>query len=102
MGAKDASDAMDWREQLLRAIAYRMVEMYGVEPEDARIQVRDVMKFGYNSEHLKLVADAALDMFRPVFGSVLPFLPQVASAVLMVVEKQNERGTEAEERLQAL
>jgi hypothetical protein len=97
-----ATEILDWREQLLRAIAYRMVELWGIEADEAREQVRDVMHHGYNSQHLKLVGEAAMDMFRPVFGAVLPILPGLASAVMQAVQQQNVRGAEAEERLQAL
>lgn len=102
MEENGATNVLDWREQLLRAVAYRMVEIDEVDAETAREYVRDVMKHGYNSGHLKPVGDAALSLFQPVVGTILPFIPQLVSVVLMLVEKQNERGEDTEHRLQAL
>lgn len=88
--------SMDWREQLLYAIAYRITEQKRVEPRIARGWVRDVVRKGGNSEHFADVAGAVQEMFTPVIGVVMPFLPHVMSVLFNVVQTENARGWETE------
>lgn len=90
---------LDWREQLLRAIAYRITERDSVEPDIARKWVRDVLKRGANSTYFSPVAEAVQEMFKPVVGNLLPFLPQVTRLVATVVEQENIRGSRAEAKI---
>lgn len=87
---------LDWREQLLRAIAYRITEQKGIEPDVTRAWVRDVMHRGPNSEHFRPVSEAIFEMFKPIAGHVLPFIPTIVRAVATTVEQENERGAQAE------
>lgn len=92
---------LDWREQLLRAIAYKITERQGVEPETTRNWVRDAMKRGASSEHFAPVAEAIQEMFQPLFGTFLPFVPHLVRTVATVVQQENIRGSRAEAKIQA-
>jgi hypothetical protein len=89
--------SLDWRGQLEWAIAYRMAEMYEIEPFHARMLVRDFLRHGPSgAEDPAKVSAAIISMFKPVVQVILPLLPQLASNVLVTVQTQNERGLSAE------
>jgi hypothetical protein len=92
---------MDWRDQFLYSIAYRITEMKGVEPVVARLWVRDVKMHGSNSEHFPAVFSAIVEMFLPLAGAFMPYVPHLVSAVATVVSQENQRGAAAEAQAKA-
>lgn len=91
---------LDWRGQLEFAIAYRIVESNNVTPDVARAMVRDFMRKGAQSEAPKMVQDAIISMFGPVLQSLIPLIPQFTSALMQIVQRQNERGLLAESHIE--
>lgn len=92
---------LDWREQLLRAVAYRITERERVEFDTGRVWVRDVMKHGANSKYFGSVSGAIQEMFTPLVGTFLPLVPQMVRVVTTIVEQENIRGSRAEVRILA-
>lgn len=95
----------DFREQLVIAVAYRLVEQprspHDRKPdaEQARRMVRDAMKRGTGSEYWEPVSKAAVGLFSPVLGILFPILPQITSVVIQAVQAENQRGIAAERDL---
>lgn len=96
----------DFREQLVSAIAYRMLEMWRTTKDDrpspvqARDMVRDAMKQGTASEHWGPVSKAATDMAQPLVGAFLPIISQITSALVIIVQAQNQRGEAIEQNFE--
>lgn len=92
----------DFREAMVSAVAYRMIEIWPQPKDDcpdgekARRMVRDAMKKGTGSRYWAEVSRASLDLLKPVLGVVLPVLPTITSAVIQVVQSENQRGEGAE------
>jgi len=91
-------NSLDWRGQLEWAIAYRIVEMQGIDPETARLLVRDFTKRGITgAKDPATVSQAIVSLFTPILQSIVPLLPQITSGIMTVVETQNQRGLSAEQ-----
>jgi hypothetical protein len=90
------STDLDFREQMLYAVAYRVSEMQKVRPIVARAWVRDVMKFGTVSRHWAEVSMALMEMMKPLIGTFLPMIPRIVQGVVMTVQQQNQRGWDSE------
>lgn len=91
---------LDFREQMLYAVAYRISEMKGVRPETARVWVRDVMKYGVTSTYYHPVSLAVMEMLKPLIGPILPLIPRITMNVVTLVQQQNQRGWDTEKSVE--
>lgn len=92
---------LDFREQMLYAIAYRVSEMCKVRPEIARNWVRDCTRRGTNGEHFEEVAKATFEMFQPFVGAIFPMVPTIVRGFVSTVQAENNRGWGAETKAEA-
>lgn len=86
----------DFRSNIEAAVAYRMVEIFAIPAEEARMRVRDFSIYGHNSPHEHEVLRAGYDLFKPVVSAAMPFLRSLMQATIVNVQDQIQRGEAAE------
>ena len=99
MDAREYAATLDWRERLVYAVAYRMHAQTGIPPLAARLQVRDFVRYGQNSQHATDVMRAGTELFGPILQAFMPVIQTLATAATQVVERETANGTAAEARL---
>lgn len=89
----------DWRDRMVRAVAYRMHSKTGIDHLQASVQVRNFMKHGVHSPNAGDVLLAMLDLYDAVIKAFIPVTSQVVSAMAQVTEREiiNGEAIEGEE-----
>lgn len=83
---------MDLPNQVVNAVAYRMHLRNGVDPQTARIQVRDFLSHGIESKHSINVMGAAQELYGQIIREVLSMMPSVVSVIKSISEAEIANG----------
>lgn len=78
--------------RVVNAVAYRMHLLSGVEPQTARLQVRDFLSHGIESKHSPHVISAAQELYGPVMRSALSMMPSIISVIKSITETEISNG----------
>lgn len=93
---------LEFREQMIYAIGYRLAENFAVTPVVGRLWVRHVMTYTVSSPHFKKVAEAAFEIYQPIIEAamkvVLPMIGPIFHGAISVVQQENQRGYDTEQR----
>ena len=86
----------DFREELEKAVAFRLTEREEVSASRAREMVRDFAVYGLQSKYHSQVLAAAYDLFKPLLAAAVPFLRAGLQQAVVEIQTQNARGEVAE------
>lgn len=82
----------DWRDSMVRAVAYRMHTKTGIDHLQASVQVRNFMKHGVNSPNAGDVLLAMLDLYDSVIKAFIPVTSQIVSMMGQITEREIING----------